>query len=406
MLIAGLKKLLLMNSSYRKKNMLSLPGIFWLIKSKTLKVFAISIIIQLFLLSAANSQAVTEELLQKYQYDLATEGQEFLLNESQHASFFLLGELHGAQEIPQLLYLLWPKMNAHGYGHIVAEISPWSAAKLEFGVAPDTLKREALWTNKEARLLKKSNSSIEDPTLWGCDMEEVSIDLLIDALAKENPNDDKLNELVAHLRQGYDRKLAPAFLEKLKDYRPSSDIKVNGISLYSNIISSLKVDSARAFPAARLKAQISRENIMKAYFFTRYRDMPMQHSGKLLFRFGRNHLHRGFDLRGISTLGNFVSELAFAEGLKCFNVAAFAAGGHYSLRDQLFEADERSEDIAFQFLWEHAKHDRTIFDLRPLRDHLHTIRSNSRSELQNRLLYWADSYDAIICYKRVTPLKG
>jgi hypothetical protein len=144
---------------------------------------------------------------------------------------------------------------------------------------------------------------------------------------------------------------------------------------------------------------------MKEYFYSRYRAMEMPSSEKFLFRLGRNHLHRGFDSRGISTLGNFISELAFAQGLKCFNVAAFAAGGHYSLRDQMFEADERSVDIAFQFFWEHAKHAGTVFDLRPLRDHLHTINSNSRTELQNRLLYWADSYDAIICYMTVTPLK-
>lgn len=46
-----------------------------------------------------------------------------------------------------------------------------------------------------------------------------------------------------------------------------------------------------------------------------------------------------------------------------------------------------------------------LFDLRPIRNYLHTIDSQDRSELHKRLLYWADSYDAIICYKTVTPLR-
>ena len=373
--------------------------------NKKQKILHISVLLQLCLLGLTNGQDTAEGLLKKYQYDIVKEGKTFLLNESRNASFFLLGELHGEQEIPQLLYSLWPKMSEQGYGHIVAELSPWSADKLEFGVTPDTLKRELLWTNKEAKLLRRSNSTPENPTIWGCDMEEISIELLVQALSKENPDDVKLKNIVAQLNGGYNRKIAPSLLNNLRGHNFANDISINGISLRASIIGSLKIDSARAFPGTRLKAQITRENIMKEYFLSHYRVMLKEHPSKLLFRFGRNHLHRGFDSRGISTLGNFVSELAFAEALKCFNVAVFAAGGRYSLLDRMFEADERSDDIAFQFLWEQAKYNSTVFDLRPLRDHLHTISSNDRTELHKRLLYWADSYDAIICYKTVNPLK-
>ncbi len=101
------------------------------------RVFHLSIILQRSLLSPTNGQDNGEEILNQYQYDIAKEGQEFLLSESERSSFFLLGELHGEQDLPQLLYSLWPKMNAHGYSHVIAELSPWSADKLEFGVAPD-----------------------------------------------------------------------------------------------------------------------------------------------------------------------------------------------------------------------------------------------------------------------------
>lgn len=46
-----------------------------------------------------------------------------------------------------------------------------------------------------------------------------------------------------------------------------------------------------------------------------------------------------------------------------------------------------------------------MFDLRPLRPVLHRIPAANRTALQTNLMYWADSYDAIICYQTVTPLK-
>lgn len=48
---------------------------------------------------------------------------------------------------------------------------------------------------------------------------------------------------------------------------------------------------------------------------------------------------------------------------------------------------------------------RPVFDSRPVRKILHRIPQESRSPLQQRLVYWADSYDAIICYKNITPLQ-
>ena len=133
----------------------------------------------------------------------------------------------------------------------------------------------------------------------------------------------------------------------------------------------------------RLKAQEIRENLIKRNFIRQYRNLPAGDSRKILFRFGRNHLHRGFDSRGISTVGNFVSEFAISEGVKSFNVAAFAAGGECKLLGNSFNADERNDDIAFQFLSEQANYDATVFDLRPLRIYLHTIDSGKQSGLQN-----------------------
>jgi len=71
--------------------------------------------------------------LQQHQYDLSTDGRAFLLTEAANASFFMLGELHGENEIPALFRSIWPAMWEGGYRRVAAEISPWAANQLEFG---------------------------------------------------------------------------------------------------------------------------------------------------------------------------------------------------------------------------------------------------------------------------------
>jgi hypothetical protein len=155
-----------------------------------------------------------------------------------------------------------------------------------------------------------------------------------------------------------------------------------------------------------LNAQEERELLMKGQFLEHLRRRSASQTGsKILLRFGRNHLHRGYDARGISTLGNFIAEFAIARGKKAFNVGAFGAGGKATLMGETFGADERADELAFALLAEKAKYPETLYDLRPLRPLLHRIPQEKRSALERNLVYWTDSYDALICYKTVTPLR-
>jgi len=70
-----------------------------------------------------------------------------------------------------------------------------------------------------------------------------------------------------------------------------------------------------------------------------------------------------------------------------------------------WDADERQDEPAFALLAEKAKYPATLFDLRPLRALLHDVPWEKRSETQRNLAYWADSYDALVCYQTVTPLQ-
>ncbi len=51
--------------------------------------------------------------LVSHQYNLDSAGQDFLVHEAERHDFFLLGELHGDNEIPALLTKLWPGLS-HG----------------------------------------------------------------------------------------------------------------------------------------------------------------------------------------------------------------------------------------------------------------------------------------------------
>jgi hypothetical protein len=343
--------------------------------------------------------------LMSHQYDLEGEGRRLLLTEAKENDFFLLGELHGDNEIPALLRALWPQMWKEGYRHVAAEISPWAANQLEAvpaGKGPEIL---GLWTKQEARDVHELVSSATN-VLWGCDMEEIQPQFLIRELARLNPRDPTLKRMVELTKDGYNRKMAPDFLALASNSKAKRDAIVNDLSIRQNLLAALRIDKNRSSADTKMTAQNERELLMKQQLLVHLRLHPgSRTTSKVLLRFGRNHLHRGYDARGISTLGNFIAEFAAAHGQRAFNVGAFGAGGTATLMGDTFDADERQDELAFALLAQRARYSATLYDLRPLRELLHSIPQEKRSALQINLIYWADSYDALICYRNVTPLK-
>lgn len=343
--------------------------------------------------------------LADHQYNLPTGGREFLLNEADASDFFLLGELHGDNEIPLLLKDLWREMWKEGYRHIAGELSPWAAQQLELvpaGKGPAVL---GLWTKREVEDVH-AFATPQESVLWGCDMEEEQPQLLVPELAKLNPHDSSLHRMVELTKNGYSRENAPELLELFTESPGRADKILNDISVHQNLLATLQIEKNRLSAGTKMIAQNEREQLMKKQFLEHFdRASRLGTASKVLLRFGRSHLHRGYDARGISTLGNFVAELALMRGKNVFNVGAFGAGGKAALLGSHWDADERQDEPAFALLAEKAKYPATLFDLRPLRALLHDIPSEKRSETQRNLAYWADSYDALICYKTVTPLE-
>ncbi|MBL8174042.1 MAG: hypothetical protein JNK48_05195 [Bryobacterales bacterium] len=375
------------------------------------------------------SEQVQKEL-QGGQMDLAEGGRAFLLKEASSAHFFLLGELHGENEIPELIRSIWPSLWKSGYRHVGAEVSPWMANQLEFG-GGRPLPLAGLWTRSEARIVSEPKGQNRGhAVLWGCDMEEARADLLISELAAANRHHAQIRKAVAMFRNGYQRKLAPELLRNSPAQRAGSsrgtrvpehaggrpglcgllrvlrtadgvkDRSIGGRSLLKSILETLEIEVLR-LSGERMAASVRRESTMKEIFHERWESGGRP---KVLLRFGRNHLHRGLDRRGVSTLGNFVSEVALAHRRTTFHVAAFAGGGQVRLLNEIMEWDERGDDPAFGLLAALARFPVTVYDLRPIRQALHRIPENKRSPAEASLTYWADSYDAILYYREVTPI--
>ena len=340
-----------------------------------------------------------KQMLVTHATPLKAGGEEILRKEAEEHQYVLLGELHGEVEIPQLLSDVWPRLWKAGYRYIAAEVSPWAAAHLERPATDDATPVPGLWTRQQTADMRRVASG--QSVLWGCDIEEEQPDLLIRQMALLNPTDDSLHKMQEVVSHGYVRKLAPELLLLAKSARPKHDPQIGGASLWDSTLDTLKVEALRSDPRTRYAASSAREQVMKELFLRHRAQAPQ---GKVLLRFGRNHLHRGLDARGISTLGNFVAEWALAQGQSVVNVGAFAAGGKEHLAGRTFDADERQDESTFALLASLSGSVATLYDMRPLRPMLHAIPAEKRTPLEANLTYWADSYDYLLCYPSVSPL--
>lgn len=343
-------------------------------------------------------------LLRESQYDLSEDGIVFLLDEASQAAFFLLGEVHFSNEIPELLRELWPELWASGYRHVAAEMSPWMARRAEFPAEGETVPPFfGLWTAAEVELVTGLKEAGAAPVLWGTDLEVLTPHLVLRDLVAEKPDNPHLREMVEATAGGYRRSQAPALAELLEQVAEDQPELAKDHHRFVNLARTFAVEADR-LGGDRFRASSRRETAMKELFLSHYSAHAETTAAKVLVRFGRNHLHRGVDRRGVSTLGSFIAEIAGARGLSSFHLAAFAAGGRIRAGLAAVDADETEDDPAFSLLASLARYPATVFDLRDVRRLLHAVPVHERSAPERSLLYWADSYDAILCYSQVTPL--
>jgi len=139
--------------------------------------------------------------------------------------------------------------------------------------------------------------------------------MLVVELAKLNPHDSSLHRMVELTKDGYSRKKVPERLKLIKESSGQADEILNDISLQQSLLATLQTEKNRLGADTKMIAQNEREQLMKKQFLEHFdRASRPGTAAKVLLRFARNHLHRGYDARGISTLGNFVVELALMRG--------------------------------------------------------------------------------------------
>ena len=346
--------------------------------------FLIVVLLALVVYRPASTQDIgdNDPTVSVRQIDLAGQGREFLQDRVRRVSFLLVGGLHGDSETQALFQSL-----LSGFGGdptlIVTEMSPWAASRVAAGI-PD-------------------GSSVR---LRGVDIEVVQLARIVRELAAANPKHRPVQEMLGALEGGYRTALAPGLLQLARKLEDVKDDAPGGIPLAVLLTKTLEVEVDRADPAtADLPASTRREQVMKSFFLTHYRSAAATGAKpKVAAVFGRNHMHRGIDRRGVPTLGNFMAEFAASEGADTFNVALFAAGGKVALGG-VRDFDERGTDPAFAYLASVARYPVTVFDMMPLRESLRRLPLATRTSLQESLLYWADSYDVVVCYREVTPAR-
>jgi hypothetical protein len=266
------------------------------------------------------------------------------------------------------------------------------------------------------------------PLVWGCD-QEIQPDVIAKNLFDLMQNVparyraelvSPLEEMRSDITKRFDPGRSAALLGRARAVssaldsrrpelarRPSSRATAEIRKQLDLLIVTLEIFAAKQDKDTRLTGQQMREELMKRLFLENYRAAKAagETEPRVLIRFGQSHGTRGIDLRNVSTLANFVAEMAVSERASFFNVITFATGGKPNLGGKEVDWDDGKDDRVVQLLAGLAPFDATVFDLRPLRKLLQLEGPGCDDPVLASLRYDANGYDSAICYKRVTPLK-
>jgi hypothetical protein len=137
-------------------------------------------------------------------------------------------------------------------------------------------------------------------------------------------------------------------------------------------------------------ANLTREDLMKNNFLARYEAAGRP---KVLFKFGSNHMVRGLSPTHVPSLGNFVADLAFAEGEQAFNLLVLCGPGTQAgdfmgnVATCELDVSKLMPEVAATLDAAHP----TLFDLAPWKDN---PRQWKHLAADIRELLWA--YDALL----------
>jgi hypothetical protein len=336
---------------------------------------------------------------------LAGTGAGVLHDATQHADYVLLGEDHGTAEIPRFADALFTSLVPSGFQTAVVETGPELSTQLQKWIAqPAGVKQFVAfesrfpattaffsWRDEYAFLRHAYTVTGGKLQVWGIDQELMGASgFLLTSIQAENPG-PRSRALLAALLQENVKADAAAY----KSGDPSATLMMTvSRDKLTALRASLQTDGtpaalrfADALLASRdiyvnccnaLATQSNRDraHLMKRNLAT-YLAAPGATRKKLFFKFGEEHLYRGFNVVRNNDIGNYVAEIADAAGKSDVHILAlgtggeqikFAGMGHWTHATYSISDDEHVRfkylmpfvDAALPTGW-------TLFDLRPFR---------------------------------------
>lgn len=339
-----------------------------------------------------------------------------LVDDARQAQFMLVGEQHGSGSIAQFETDLQGELAERGYTHSAYEVGPYSMRfaerlirsgkgrlKAYIGAPGHGFTIPFLFFGEEVALAEQMVANSPDRThaIWGLDQEFVGAGPIQAQLLNEYARTASERSAAAAFAAGSSSD--EFFAGKLK----SADIAKLRVSFAGNpqalqLIDAIDESAAIYRPymdggGDYYTANLARESLMKRQFVTAFDEAERRRKlpPKVFFKFGANHMMRGFGDTNVSTLGNFITEWATSRRWRALNLFIECDGGEAAnpksnkteACEPYFEKDALMRQVVA------AGPPLQLYDLRPLRGKLGGWKS---LDAATRKLILAFDYYAVI----------
>jgi hypothetical protein len=348
---------------------------------------------------------------------LVGDGVAFLLRALGDAQFVTVGESHNVLEIPLFTAALFDTLHAvHGFNYFAIENGPtvmeMASAAARRGNA-DSLYAFAnryphafqFWNDQEMQALAqigRTAGKVRDP-IWGLDNEWGTAHIL-ERLVAIAPNASAKIAAASLLEEAQkiegirtnsgatnrfiytDSMRFVALRNSFQPQRGTEAARLLDALQFGNRTYLRNIAGGKGEPTGYI-GNLEREQYMKRNFLERYR--AAQAAGerlpKVLLKFGNVHTGLGRNENYVHSLGNFLHEFAFANGLGSFNMIAWIMnppGKYWTISDYPEYRPLISTASATETY---------LFDLRPLRAHSYSKAFNALHPKMRDLVFRQDA---------------
>ncbi len=342
---------------------------------------------------------------------LAGKGADILKQAIDDATFVMLGEDHGIEQIPAFDAAVCAELAPKGFHRVALEVGPSVAdtlasaasdpkrgaqqvkafdARYPESIAFYTWREDFAFLSSCAKAITAEKSALE---IWGVDQELMGTSQLlldrilateldadtrkaIEALAAEAKDDrvaaKKTNDFGKLFMISADQKALDAAAQLLAAHGSKAAQAIFASLLASRAIYQGQM-SSQPYESNRTRAQLMKDQFFGALSAAASKDKAMP---KVIVKLGAWHLYRGLNPLHGSELGNLIAEAAAAHDVHAVNVLVLGVTGKQLTATgpgayKPAALDLRDKDSPYAFLGDFFRaqqpHAYTLFDLRALR---------------------------------------